>query len=94
MALYAIQIFILLLQQINQWICLEKWAKHDEKIKNNWFKKIKEEDTVLIAGDVSWSMNSKESKEDLDWIDALPGRKLYLGNHDYWWNGITRLNSL
>ena len=73
----------------------EKWAKHDEKIKNNWFKKIKEEDTVLIAGDVSWSMNSKESKEDLDWIDALPGKKIISkGNHDYWWNGITRLNSL
>ena len=40
-------------------------------------------------------MNSKESKEDLDWIDALPGKKIISkGNHDYWWNGITRLNSL
>lgn len=31
----------------------EKWAKHDEKIKENWLKLIKEEDTVLIAGDIS-----------------------------------------
>ncbi|MBU5454967.1 metallophosphoesterase [Caproiciproducens sp. MSJ-32] len=73
----------------------KKWFKHDEKIKNNWLKKVKEEDTVLIAGDVSWSMNSKESKEDLDWIDVLPGRKIVSkGNHDYWWTGITKLNNM
>jgi uncharacterized protein len=73
----------------------EKWLKHDEKIKNNWINKIKNEDTVLIAGDISWSMNAKESKEDLDWVDSLPGKKIISkGNHDYWWSGITKLNSL
>lgn len=73
----------------------EKWLKHDEKIKQNWLSKIAEEDTVLIAGDISWSMKANESKVDLDWIDALPGKKIISkGNHDYWWSGISRLNQM
>ncbi|MDB1921763.1 metallophosphoesterase [Clostridium tertium] len=72
-----------------------KWLKHDEKIKENWIKKITDKDTVLIAGDISWSMRSDESKVDLDWIDALPGKKIISkGNHDYWWGGISKLNSM
>ena len=73
----------------------EKWIKHDEKIKENWISKIKEEDTVLIAGDISWSMKSSDSKGDLDWINDLPGKKIISkGNHDYWWSGISKLNSM
>ena len=73
----------------------EKWAKHDEKIKENWLKLIKEEDTVLIAGDISWSMKADESLADLNWIDSLPGRKIISkGNHDYWWGSIRKLNSM
>ena len=73
----------------------EKWAKHDEKIKENWFKLIKEEDTILIAGDISWSMKADESLADLNWIDSLPGRKIISkGNHDYWWGSISKLNSM
>lgn len=71
----------------------EKWINHDESIKRNWLDKIKEEDTVLIAGDISWSMKQNESKMDLDWISALPGHKIISkGNHDYWWSGISKLN--
>ena len=73
----------------------EKWLKHDEKIKQNWIDKITEEDTVLIAGDISWSMRSSESKADLDWINDLPGRKIISkGNHDFWWGGISKLNNM
>lgn len=73
----------------------EKWIKHDEKIKEKWISKIKEEDTVLIAGDISWSMKSSDSKADLDWINDLPGKKIISkGNHDYWWSGISKLNSM
>ena len=73
----------------------EKWIKHDEKIKENWISKIKKEDTVLIAGDISWSMKSSDSKGDLDWINDLPGKKIISkGNHDYWWSGISKLNSM
>ena len=73
----------------------EKWRRHDEKIKNNWMAKIKEEDTVLIAGDISWAMKSEDSFEDLKWIDNLPGKKIISkGNHDFWWGSIKKLNSM
>ena len=73
----------------------EKWSRHDEKIKNNWMAKIKGEDTVLIAGDISWAMKSEDSFEDLKWIDNLPGKKIISkGNHDFWWGSIKKLNSM
>lgn len=73
----------------------EKWEYHDEKIKNNWNALVGEEDTVLIGGDISWSMNMKEGQKELEWINELPGRKIIIkGNHDYWWGSITKLNSM
>ena len=73
----------------------EHWFKHDDKIKNNWLAKITDDDTVLIAGDISWSMKQDESRVDLDWIDSLPGRKIISkGNHDYWWTSISKLNKM
>ncbi|ATD57909.1 metallophosphoesterase [Clostridium chauvoei] len=73
----------------------ERWYQHDEKIKKNWMEKVKEEDLVLIAGDISWSMKAEDSKVDLDFIDSLPGKKIISkGNHDYWWQGITKLNKM
>lgn len=73
----------------------EKWYKHDEKIKDNWINKIEENDTVLIAGDISWSMKMEDGMKDIEWIHSLPGKKIISkGNHDYWWGSIKKLNSL
>lgn len=73
----------------------QKWDGHHEKIKNNWEENITDEDTILIAGDISWAMKFDNSMFDLDWIENLPGKKiLSRGNHDYWWSGINKLNSL
>ncbi|KAB3530457.1 metallophosphoesterase [Alkaliphilus serpentinus] len=71
------------------------WFLHHEKIKENWLAHVTDEDTVLIAGDISWSMKLNEAIVDLDWINNLPGRKILIrGNHDYWWSSISKLNSL
>lgn len=73
----------------------EKWCNHDEKIKQNWIEKVGEEDTVLIAGDISWSMKMEDGLKDLQWIHELPGKKIISkGNHDYWWGSIKKLNGL
>ncbi len=73
----------------------ENWFRHDEKIKENWIKKVKDEDTVLISGDISWSMKIENGMNDLHWIHDLPGKKVMVkGNHDYWWVSITKLNNL
>lgn len=73
----------------------DQWYKHDEKIKNNWLELITEKDTVLIGGDISWSMRMEEGIQELQWIQKLPGRKIIIkGNHDYWWGSINKLNGL
>ncbi|KAB3531627.1 serine/threonine protein phosphatase [Alkaliphilus pronyensis] len=71
------------------------WFLHHEKIKENWCNNVAIEDTVLIAGDISWAMNIEAAKADLNWINQLPGKKILIkGNHDFWWSSITSLNSL
>ena len=36
-----------------------------------------------------------ETIEELNWIHKLPGKKIIIkGNHDYWWNSITKLNAM
>jgi predicted phosphohydrolase len=73
----------------------DNWYKHDEKIKNNWMDIVSDEDTVLIGGDISWSINMEEGLKELQWIHELPGRKIIIkGNHDYWWGSISKLNNL
>ena len=73
----------------------EEWEDHEMRIKENWLENVGEHDTVIIAGDVSWGLKLQQARADLEWIDALPGRKLiFKGNHDLWWNGINRMNGL
>ena len=69
------------------------WENHFEKIKSDWRKKVlSDDDIVLIAGDVSWGTTLEEGLFDLEALKELKGRKVFVrGNHDFWWNGITRL---
>ncbi|MDO4283426.1 MAG: metallophosphoesterase [Clostridia bacterium] len=70
----------------------EIWNGYEEKIKENWIAKVKEEDTVIIPGDISWGIDLKEALEDFKFIDALPGKKIFLrGNHDYYFPTKTKL---
>ena len=62
------------------------WDDYVERLEKNWRLLVKPEDTVVIAGDISWGMNLKQAREDFAFLHNLPGRKLILkGNHDYWW---------
>ncbi len=71
-----------------------RWFNHTERLENNWNKIISNEDTVVIAGDISWGLKQEEAAYDLEWIDRLPGSKICIkGNHDLWWSGINKLNS-
>jgi len=41
----------------------------------------------VITGDHSWGRNLEECQADLDFIMALPGKKILLrGNHDMFWD--------
>ena len=68
------------------------WEGHFEKIKSDWQSKVQPDDIVLISGDISWAMKMSDALIDLKALADLPGKKVFIrGNHDYWWNGITRL---
>lgn len=70
------------------------WDGHFEKIKTDWLAKVKEEDIVLIAGDISWAMKLDDAIADLQALAPLPGKKVFIrGNHDYWWNGISKVRA-
>lgn len=73
----------------------EQWACHAERIKEAWQASVHEEDIVLIPGDISWAMKTKDARLDLDYLGACPGRKIIMrGNHDYWWHSITQVRSM
>ena len=72
----------------------DRWENHAEKIRSSWLRLVGEEDTVVIPGDISWAMTLEEAREDFKFINALPGKKIILkGNHDYWWQSLTKLNA-
>jgi predicted phosphohydrolase len=71
-----------------------QWENHTARIETAWRSTITDEDVVLLPGDISWAMTLDEAEPDLNWIGGLPGTKVMIrGNHDYWWNGITKIRS-
>ena len=71
------------------------WEGHFEKIKQDWEEKVSEEDIVLLGGDTSWGMKLEEGIFDVRSLACLKGHKILIrGNHDYWWNGISRVRAL
>lgn len=68
------------------------WQGYTEKIKEDWNKKVKNEDTVILAGDFSWATYLEDTYRDFEYLCALPGKKIMLkGNHDYWWTTVTSM---
>jgi predicted phosphohydrolase len=62
------------------------------RIRTNWQAKVKDGDTVVLPGDFSWATKLEDTLEDFRFLASLPGEKIMLkGNHDYWWNSISRL---
>ncbi len=70
------------------------WENYTKKIETHWKDCIKEEDIVLIPGDICWANSLEAAKIDLAWIDKLPGTKVICkGNHDYWWASNAKMQA-
>jgi len=70
------------------------WDNHEKQIEKNWIETVTAEDTVVVAGDISWGMNFEEARQDLLFLNSLPGHKIILkGNHDYWWATANKMNA-
>ncbi|MDR2504942.1 MAG: metallophosphoesterase [Oscillospiraceae bacterium] len=68
------------------------WDGHMERIASDWLSRVGADDVVLLPGDFSWSQDIDGVKADILQIGELPGKKILIrGNHDYWWNSITKV---
>ena len=68
------------------------WANYLEILQANWLSIVCPEDTVLLAGDLSWAMKLEETTADFAFLHRLPGQKILIrGNHDYWWNSYNKV---
>lgn len=73
----------------------EEWKSHHLKIADKWRQRVKNNDWVLICGDISWAMRLEDALLDIRFISELPGRKVLIrGNHDYWWKSISKVRSI
>ncbi len=71
----------------------DRWKDYQTKIDNNWRRVVTKDDTVVVAGDISWGSSLDDSKDDLIFLDSLPGKKIISkGNHDFWWSTIRKLD--
>ena len=69
------------------------WENYTERIQKNWQRLITQDDTVVIAGDISWAMDIKDTYADFDFINRLNGKKIIIkGNHDYWWTTKAKMD--
>ena len=69
-----------------------RWENHAEKLRARWTAVVREGDTVVVPGDISWADTLEEAEPDFAFLEALPGRKLLgKGNHDYWWTSGTKM---
>lgn len=68
------------------------WQDYQERIKKHWLENIKDGDTVVLPGDISWGMSLAEAVPDFRFINELPGEKIIIkGNHDYWWTTMKKM---
>ena len=62
------------------------WVGYMDKLRQG-FANVKDTDTTILLGDLSWALSLQEARADFAWINQIPGRKIILkGNHDYWWS--------
>lgn len=63
-----------------------KWRGYMDKLREG-MSVVGPEDTTVLLGDLSWSLNLEGAVKDFAWINEIPGKKIILkGNHDYWWS--------
>lgn len=69
------------------------WTDYVSRLEKNWNAVVTDDDTVVIAGDISWALKISEAVEDFKFINSLKGKKIILkGNHDLWWQTAKKIN--
>ena len=93
MAVFAIADLHLSLGENKPMDVFPGWEGYEEKLRENWLRCVSKEDTVVIAGDISWAMTLEYTKTDFEFLHRLPGKKVFVkGNHDYWWSTKAKID--
>ena len=70
------------------------WQDYVSRLEKNWRAVVRDTDTVVIPGDLSWAMRLKDTLEDFRFLNDLPGEKIILkGNHDLWWETMKKMTA-
>ncbi len=70
------------------------WDNYINRIYDTWNSLVRDGDTVLVGGDISWAMHLADCRKDFEFLNSLNGNKiLFKGNHDYWWESMTKMNA-
>lgn len=73
----------------------DNWSDYVSKIKANWQKKVKSDDVVFVAGDISWALKLEDAIADLKFLGELNGTKVIIkGNHELWWSSIKKVREI
>ena len=54
------------------------WENYQVLLEENWRSTVQEEDTVVLAGDLSWGMTLAQADADFAFLQSLPGKKVLL----------------
>ena len=93
MALFAIADLHLSLGTDKPMDIFRGWDDYVQRLETNWRRLVRENDTVVVAGDISWAMKLEECAADFSFLNSLPGKKIILkGNHDYWWTTKSKMD--
>lgn len=69
-----------------------EWRDHTARIESAWRALVQPEDVVCLSGDFAWGMRLGDVEPEFAWLGALPGRKVLVkGNHDYWWESLSKV---
>jgi hypothetical protein len=93
MALYAIgDLHLSLTANKSMEVFGPAWENYQARIEEA-LGVLKDEDTLILAGDTSWGIDLNEAEADFKFLDRFPGKKyLIKGNHDYWWTTAAKLH--
>ena len=71
------------------------WDNHIPGLYSAWQDLVSEKDIVLVPGDISWAMTLNDAEYDFDFLRQLKGTKVLLrGNHDYWWQSLSKIRKV
>lgn len=93
MALFAIADLHLSIGEDKPMDIFSGWNDYHSRIQKNWNSVVSKDDTVVVAGDISWAMKLEDTYADFSFINELNGKKIFVkGNHDYWWTTRAKMN--